>query len=128
MTPETVTVVLPLPPKVLSPNCAVATPGGRFAKAAATKKYRRLVKEAVEAEGIETAPWKKIEVSAEFFFKDRRRRDTDNAIATLKAMYDGIVDAGLVVDDTPEHMRRWEPDFVIDRDCPRLLVTITRLQ
>jgi len=54
MTPESVTIVLPLPVKVLSPNCAIATPGGRFAKAAATKRYRQLAKEAIAAEQIET--------------------------------------------------------------------------
>lgn len=128
MTPESVTIVLPLPVKVLSPNCAVATPGGRFAKAAATKKYRRLAKEAVEAEQIETAPWEKVSVKAFFYWKDRRRRDPDNATSSLKAAYDGVVDSGLVIDDDYKHMRREPPIFSADRNYPRVELTIARLQ
>lgn len=128
MTPESVTIVLPLPVKVLSPNCAVATPGGRFAKAAATKKFRKLAKEAVGAEDIETVPWQKVEVEALFYFVHSRRRDPDNANASLKAAYDGIVDAGLVVDDDYEHMKRLPPIFRVDRKYPRVELTITRME
>lgn len=35
---------------------------------------------------------------------DRRRRDEDNIYPTLKALADGIVDAGVVLDDTPNYM------------------------
>ena len=38
-----------------------------------------------------------------------RRRDTDNVAATLKPVCDGLVDYGLVPDDTPDHMTRPEP-------------------
>lgn len=46
---------------------------------------------------------------------DRRRRDQDNLVATLKPVLDGLVDAGVVPDDTPEHVeygvpRLREPD------------------
>lgn len=37
---------------------------------------------------------------------DRRRRDEDNPIPTLKALADGVVDAGVVTDDTPDLMRK----------------------
>jgi crossover junction endodeoxyribonuclease RusA len=35
---------------------------------------------------------------------DRRRRDTDNPIATLKPLIDGLRDYGLVVDDDAQHV------------------------
>lgn len=124
---ESIIIALPLPPKVLSPNCAVATPGGRFAKAAATKRYRQLAREAIEAEDISTKPWNKIAVAPEFFFSSERRRDEDNAIASLKAAYDGIVDAGLVADDDHKHMQRERPEFNIDRKHPRVMLSIVRL-
>ena len=120
-------IILPLPPKVLSPNCAVATPGGRFAKAAAAKKYRVTTKRYVESELIESAPWGKVFVKAAFFYGTKRRRDQDNAMFSLKAMYDGIVDSGLVADDTPGHMKREIPVLSIDRDFPRVEITIERL-
>ncbi len=126
MTPkESITIVLPLPTKVLQPNVAVATPGGRFAKAAATKRYRKLAKEAVEAECIGFT-WQEVMVEVSFYYANKRRRDQDNAMGSLKAVYDGIIDAGLVPDDDYKHMKRAMPEFLIDRACPRVMLTITR--
>lgn len=123
---ESITIVLPLPNKCLQPNMAIGSIGGRFMKAAATKKYRKLAKEAVEAEQIESMPWNHVIVTAAFFHKVNRRRDPDNATGSLKATYDGIVDSGLVPDDDSKHMRRGEPTFEIDIKSPRIELTITR--
>lgn len=38
-----------------------------------------------------------------------RRRDTDNLWATGKPAIDGLVDAGVVPDDTPQYVTRHEP-------------------
>lgn len=126
MTKESVTIVLPLPARVLSPNCTIGTMRGRFMKAAATKKYRRIAREAVEAEGIESAPWEMVDIRVAFFHSTNRKRDQDNAIGSLKAAYDGIVDSGLVEDDDYEHMRRMSPVFSVDKENPRVELTITR--
>ena len=126
MTPESVIIILPLPAKVLQPNCTVGTIGGRFMKAAATKRYRRLAREAVEAECIETLPWLNVTIGATFFYPNKRRRDQDNAMGSLKAAYDGIVDAGLVIDDDYEHMNRLSPTFALDLIYPRVMLTITK--
>jgi crossover junction endodeoxyribonuclease RusA len=40
---------------------------------------------------------------------DRRRRDEDNLIATAKPLWDGLVDAGIVPDDTSEFMTKLMP-------------------
>ena len=128
MIPESLTIVLPLPSGLLSPNHTIGSIGGRFAKAGAIKKYRKLAEEAVACTFIETSPWQKVEVKAHFYFKDKRRRDPDNATGSLKAAYDGIVDAGLVEDDDYEHMQREPPIFSIDCKDPRVELTITRLQ
>lgn len=126
MIPETITIILPLPAKVLSPNFPVASRGMMFAKAAATGKYRRLTREAIEAERIETAPWEKVIIEALFYFAHSRRRDPDNAMSSLKSAYDGIVDAGLVKDDDSKHMERKEPIFQVNRKHPRVVLKITR--
>lgn len=63
--------------------------------------------------------------------RDRRRRDADNLVPTLKAACDGLVDAGLTADDTPDQMTKHMP--TIDppqRDAPgprgsRMYLTIT---
>ena len=97
-------------------------------KAAATKKYRRLAREAVEAEGVDSAPWSVVGVKATFFKKGRNRFDPDNAAGSLKAVYDGIVDAGLVADDDIHHMKREMPDLAVDKDSPRVMIEITRIK
>ena len=95
-------------------------------KAASTKKFRRLAREAIEAECIETSPWGKVSVSAIFYYKDKRRRDPDSAIGSLKAAYDGLVDGGIVEDDDYDHMTRMPPKFLIDSKYPRVELTIKR--
>lgn len=127
MIPETAIIILPLPPRVLSPNVAQATIRGRFAKAAATKRYRRAAKEAVESECIESAPWGRVEVASTFHHMTKRRHDDENSMVSIKPAYDGIVDAGLVEDDDSEHMRKLPPTFLIDKEDPRVELTITRL-
>ncbi len=124
--PETVTVILPIPPRRLSPNCSFATRGGRFAKMAATRKYRTLAKEAVEAACVESGPWERAVATVTFYWPDNRRRDEDNAVASLKAAYDGLVEAGLVVDDDSRHLRREMPIFAVDKAHPRVEMVIER--
>ncbi len=41
--------------------------------------------------------------------KNNRRRDSDNLMPVLKAACDGLVDAGLVADDTPDLMTKLMP-------------------
>jgi hypothetical protein len=57
MKDETAIIVIPIPPKCLSPNASVWSQRGRFMKAAALKKQRRLAKESTEEEQIATSPW-----------------------------------------------------------------------
>lgn len=128
MIDQSIVIVLPMPARVLQPNCTIATIGGRMAKASASKRFRRLACEAIEAERLEDLPWRKVSVAATFFYKTNRRRDTDNAIGSLKAIYDGIVDSGLIKDDTPEYMERQNPVFDVDKACPRVVLTIAKLQ
>jgi hypothetical protein len=54
---ESVTIVLPLPNRVLQPNHTVGSIGMRMQKAAAIKRYRRLTREAVLDERIKSMPW-----------------------------------------------------------------------
>ena len=125
--PESVKIILHLPNKVLSPNFSVASRGMMFAKAAAIKKYRCQAKEAIETERIETMPWEKVELEATFHHKIKRKRDDDNAMISLKAACDGIVDAGLVEDDDYIHMKRMPPKF-IESSVPRVEILITRVE
>lgn len=124
---ESLMIILPLPSGLLSPNNTVGSIGGRFAKAGAIKKYRKRACDVVENARIETAPWGKVSVKATFYFLRKSRRDPDNATGSLKAAYDGIVDAGLVIDDDYEHMTRLPPIFLIDREWPRVELLIENI-
>lgn len=125
---ESITIILPLPSGLLSPNHTVGSIGGRFAKAGAIKKYRRLAKEAVEAEQIDTSPWDKVLITSTFFFAQNRVRDSRNALGSLKSAYDGIVDADLIENDDYEHVQEGLPIFEMDRKHPRVELAVTRIE
>jgi crossover junction endodeoxyribonuclease RusA len=124
---ETVTILLPLPPAILSPNRHVGSRGGRFAFAAATKKYRRIAKEAAEAQQA-TFGWERATVQLTFWHRQKRRRDDINHAGMMKPAYDGIVEAGLVVDDDSEHLTTLRTLFGIDKDHPRVEMVFTRVE
>ena len=52
------------------------------------------------------------EVTLTWFVTDKRRRDNENPMPSLKAWCDGIVDAGVVIDDTEEFMVKNMPRIV----------------
>jgi Holliday junction resolvase RusA-like endonuclease len=124
---EQFTICIPLPKRVLSPNYRPASRGGMFGVYAARKKQKERTIEAIEQFFLEGLPWGKVEVQVTQYHKTKRRRDTDNAIGALKSMYDGIVLAGVVKDDTPEYMERKEPVFTVDKQNPRVEITIRRI-
>lgn len=44
-----------------------------------------------------------------WYVSDRRRRDAENPVATLKVLCDALVDAEVVDDDIPEKMTKFMP-------------------
>ena len=64
---------------------------------------------AVRVRALRLAPQRHVRVELHYQPRDRRRRDADNLAPTLKAMCDGVVDAGLVPDDTPNFMTKVMP-------------------
>ena len=52
---------------------------------------------------------KHVTVTLTWVVRDHRRRDADNLVPTLKALCDGLVDASIVPDDTPEFMTKIMP-------------------
>lgn len=121
---ETYTITLPLPHKHLSPN---ARPHWR-AKAMAVKVYRSLT--GLTATGILTGQanlrpmWKAATVQGRAFFKDARRRDKDNILASLKAAFDGLKDAGLIEDDSG--LTHLPMEVLVDKKNPRIELVVTK--
>ena len=131
-TAEKVILTCSLPSRELSPN----GPKGKWrAKGKATREHREAA--AAKARGVVqlidvapvgySTPWQRATLQASFYWPDLRRRDELNAAATLKAYIDGIVDGGLLADDSTEHLRHLPATFDIDRKHPRVELTIERV-
>ena len=118
-----ITVVLPLPPAALKPN---ARPH-YMVKAKATKGYRNgaYLFATMEYSAMRKRPpkWKSARVSIRWYTKTKRRPDADNALASLKAAFDGLTDAGVWADD---RNTSFDPIvFAVDKASPRVELTIT---
>jgi crossover junction endodeoxyribonuclease RusA len=113
-------VTLRLPPRILSPN---ARPN-RYAKAEAVRQYRETAHLLALAERP-GRPMRCARVTATFYFRDRRPRDGDNLLASLKPAFDGLADAGVVTNDSGlVHM---PVEQRLDRAKPRVEIAVEPL-
>ena len=104
---------IPAPPKGVHPNAR----GHWVAKFRATRSYRDTVGQIVRAEvmraGLER-PLTTATVACLFIVKTHRKRDRDNALASLKAAFDAMQDGGLIAND---HGLTHAPvEFEVDRE------------
>lgn len=114
-----VVVILGLPDRRLSPNARVCWQ----AKSRAVKAYRS---EAFFIGQRFPTRWKAAEAEATFFFRDKRRRDRDNLLASLKAAFDGIAAAGVVEDDAD--LTHLPVRVEVDKANPRVEIKIRRAE
>lgn len=120
-----VVVVLPFPPRVLSPNCPIGSFRGRMMRAAAAKKQKALAKASAE-DAMRGERWERATYRATFFCKTKRRRDDVNHLAMLKSAIDGVIEAGLLPDDDRQHLRVTGADFEVDAEWPRVEIVFTK--
>ena len=106
-----------LPDPVLNPNAKwIAIGTDAFGK----KKYRRIYwRDRADAKAVarETTGWlvveqgrpakpyKKAHISILWIAKHRRVRDIDNLMSAMKGYIDGLMDGGLIEDDSYMHVR-----------------------
>ena len=90
-----------LPDRVLSPNARKHWRTVAKAKRDAKAETYYLCREA----GIPEHPFEKATISVTFKVDNRRRRDIDNLFAALKPYIDGLVVAGVLVDDSADRVR-----------------------
>jgi len=115
----TLTLTLPLPPRELHPNARVHW----AVKARATKQYRKTAYcYALVAQGMARREWTTAELHMTWHMPDKRRRDPDGLVASMKAAIDGLVDAGILADD--DRLVIYPPTICVDRERPRVEVTI----
>lgn len=99
---ESLTVTLPWPSKSLSPNARL-----HWSRVAAFKQIaKRDAFYATKAVRREKIAADSLAVRVSFFPPDRRRRDHDNMVASMKAAFDGIAEA-VEIDDS-----KWRVHFV----------------
>lgn len=118
----TLTITMPLPGKLLSPN-------GRahfMAKARATKTARQGANLRTRSElGGVFPKHQRATAQLEWYSKTKRRVDGDNALASAKAIFDGIADAGFIAND--RELTHQPVKFFVDKNNPRLVIHVTPL-
>ena len=55
-------------------------------------------------QGAPAEPIQKAHITITWVAKDKRRRDIDNLFSSMKAYIDGLVHAGLIADDSADHV------------------------
>ncbi len=123
---------LPWPPPELSPNARVhwaekqrATRDYRFECFASAANHR--ISETFARRPVRRRTPLSTPVTARVVFvvPDRRRRDLDNALASMKAAWDGLVDQGLLVDDDSKHLKLAAPEMRYEKGSRYVEVTLT---
>lgn len=108
-------IVFPWPPADLSPNARV-----HWAKLARAKKtYRMACFAQAHVQGIKPAQAERVAVHLTFVPPDRRKRDLDNLIASMKAGIDGLADA-MRLDDS-----KFRLTFELDHNAIGGMVRVT---
>lgn len=125
MASDALKIEISLPPRELSPNHTVGSRGGRLGKSRKVKAYREaarwLAMYALAERGGLTL-WPAATARCTFYHRDRRRRDRDNLLASLKSAFDGLVDAGVLVDDAG--LTHLPVVMEIDRERPRVEIEV----
>jgi crossover junction endodeoxyribonuclease RusA len=100
-------LTLDFPPATLNPNTRAQW---RF-KAIVVKAYREAcrvdalnARRAAEAEGVTFPLQPPVLATLTFVLSSQRRRDADNLLSSIKSGMDGLVDAGLLVDDDVKNL------------------------
>ncbi len=119
-----ITITVPVPPNALSPN---ARPHWAV-KMKAKQKYRRdaclASIHAINTAGIDWAPmWKMAYAQITVYKRTAHTGDRDNIIASLKAAFDGIADAGVIANDSG--LIPLPPTVLKDAKKPRVEITVT---
>ena len=116
---RTFSIALPLPPAALHQH----SKGHWQAKSQATSKARKeafwVAKQSWTGKPLESAT-----VDYGFFVPDRRSRDAANLVGACKAYIDGLVDAGVFVDDCWERLAIGVVSVEVDRDNARVEIVI----
>ena len=115
------TITIPLPPKDVRNNARVHW----ARKAQAIGTYRMMTHlMALQATGNVKPLWEKAKVHITAYFPTARHMDPANLIDGLKGAFDGLEDAGVIVND--KNLWPERPVIVTKDNRPRVELTITK--
>ena len=119
-----VTITLGIPDRRLRPNHKPFSRGGAIAKSVEVKGYRRTAYWMTRQEiGSHGPAWQRAVARATWYLgKGQKRLDEDNALATLKPAFDGMQDAGLILND--RGLRHKSPVWFRDSENPRVEIYV----
>lgn len=117
---EPLHLTFPLPPKEVNPNQAHNAHWTRTSKA--KRRYRADVALGLIVQKVPVLLLREVTAQPTFYFRQTRRRDKDNAAASLKSCWDAMTEHGLLADDVG--LTPLAPVLAKDKDNPRLELTI----
>lgn len=89
------------------------------------QKWKDFMRWFVEEQGYANLHITRCEISQTIFYPNNRRHDIDNS--TPKAILDGLVESGMIIDDDSIHIIRLTLQCFVDAKHPRTELRITRL-
>lgn len=122
--PDLITVELPIPPIQLQPNgrtiWQIRQRYAREARQLANVRGRN----ARIAAGLDKPLRPPVYAALTFFFKTNRRHDEDNLTNSMKAYWDGLVDARVLIDDRMDMLHVQSITTFVDARRPRVVVNL----
>jgi Holliday junction resolvase RusA-like endonuclease len=86
------------------------------------KKYTSIVNLSSPKRRIET----KVDIYVKWITKNEKK-DPDNVAAGIKFILDGLVESGIIVNDTRKYIGKITHEFGIDKENPRIEVDLIEL-
>ena len=123
---SSVTLELPFPPAALSPNARVhwrvkAVVAANYRSDCAWEAVADKAARGYTRNGGMTPP---VRAAVTFVVPDRRRRDLDNLLASLKSAWDGLCDAGVLAGDDAERFRVASSDLRYEKGKSCVIVEL----
>lgn len=91
-----------------------------FTRAKLTKEVREFGKQCGLDFSVKHGIQAHLIVKMVWIVPDRRRRDAENPVSTLKAFCDGLVDSGVIPDDVPQFQTKQMPFIVYQKGDRRV--------
>lgn len=89
-----------LPPREANPNAN----SHYFTRSKVRREQREEMIAYVLEQGRPKTPFNKAHITITWYAKDKRKRDVDNLLSAMKGSIDGLVEAGVLVDDSAQHL------------------------